>query len=105
MHSLPLHWFVPVGLTVTLPMAFAQSSSAPVTPDSKSTASSSVTRSYRSVFADYRAYSEQPIVSWREANDSVGRVGGWREYAKEARPPQAPDAAAKPDPHAGHAKP
>ena len=43
--------------------------------------------------------------AFKEANDEAGRIGGWREYAKEARQAQKPDAAAKPDPHAGHAKP
>ncbi|MBT9508670.1 hypothetical protein [Rhodoferax sp.] len=105
MHLLPPRWLVPVGLAMVLPMAFAQPSSVPVTTDSKSTAPSTVTLGYRSAFPDYRAYSEQPVVSWREANDSVGRLGGWREYAKEARLPQAADAAATTDPHAGRAKP
>ncbi len=105
MYSFSLHWLVPVGLTVALPMAFAQSSSAPAAPDSRNAAPASVTLSYRSAFADYRAYSEQPVGSWREANDTVGKIGGWREYAKEARQPQAPDAAAKPDPRAVPAKP
>lgn len=85
MHSFSLHWLVPAGLTVALPMAFAQSTSGPATPDPKSAAPSSVTLSYRSAFSDYRAYSEQPVVSWREANDKVGEIGGWRAYAKEAR--------------------
>lgn len=87
MYPFPLHWLVPVGLTVALPMAFAQSSSQPTTPDSKSAAPSSVTLSYRSAFADYRAYSEQPVVSWREANDNVYQIGGWRVYSKEAHQP------------------
>ena len=105
MHLLHSHWLLPMGLALALPMAFAQSSSAQMTPDSKSTAPSPVTFAYRSTFTDYRAYSDQPLGSWREANDSVGRVGGWREYAKEARLPQAQEAAAPPDPQAGHAKP
>ena len=105
MYLFSLHWLLPIGFMVTLPMAFAQSSSQPTTPDSKSAAPASVTLSYRSAFADYRAYNEQAVGSWREANDNVGRIGGWREYAKEARQPQAPDAAAKPDPRAVPAKP
>lgn len=28
--------------------------------------------------------------SWREANDTVGRIGGWRSYAREAQPAAAP---------------
>ena len=37
-----------------------------------------------SAFTGYQAYSEQAVVSWREANDTVGRIGGWRAYAREA---------------------
>lgn len=85
MYSFSLHWLVPVGLTVAMPMAFAQSGSGPATPDRKSAAPSSVTLSYRSAFADYQTYSEPPVVSWREANDNAGKIGGWRVYAKEAR--------------------
>jgi hypothetical protein len=35
------------------------------------------------------AASEKPV-SWREANDSVARIGGWRVYAREAQQPQPP---------------
>jgi hypothetical protein len=40
---------------------------------------------YRSPLADYRKFVEQPVESWREANEQVGRVGGWRAYASEAQ--------------------
>lgn len=37
--------------------------------------------------------------SWREANDAVTRIGGWRAYAREAQQPDPPPAnAAKPAP-------
>lgn len=43
---------------------------------------------------DYRPYRDEPVASWREANDTVGRIGGWKTYAKErmepAEAPQAP---------------
>ena len=89
MYSFLLHRFMPVGLAVVLPMAFAQSGAVPATPDSTSAAPSSVTLGYRSAFTDYSAYSEPPIVSWREANDKVEQIGGWRAYAKEASQPDA----------------
>lgn len=41
--------------------------------------------SYRSAFAGYEAYKEQSVQSWRQANDKVGEIGGWRAYAKEMR--------------------
>lgn len=68
--------------------------------------------SYQSPLADYQRFTEEKLGAWREANDNVGRIGGWREYAKEARQPansgaQAPtDAApaAPRDPRAGDQK-
>jgi hypothetical protein len=69
--------------------------------------------SYRSVLERYQPYSEQPVGSWPEANDTVGRIGGWRAYArevqeaakaKEAAEPKATGPAANPPPH-GHGHP
>lgn len=76
---------------------------------------------HRSVLTTYRANADQPLGSWRQANDTVTRVGGWRAYAREASQPDAPaaaspaasapagtaPAASKPAPagHAGHGKP
>jgi high-affinity Fe2+/Pb2+ permease len=40
---------------------------------------------FKSSFSGYVPYSEQSIESWREANDRVGEIGGWRVYAKEAQ--------------------
>ena len=39
---------------------------------------------YRSAFDGFRRFADQPVGPWREANDTVGRVGGWRAYAREA---------------------
>lgn len=42
---------------------------------------------WRSAFEGYQPHTEAPVASWREANDTVGRVGGWRAYAREAQAP------------------
>ena len=59
---------------------------------------------YESVFARYKSYRDEKTGAWREANETVERVGGWRAYAREAQQPDSttPAAPAKPDPHAGH---
>lgn len=57
---------------------------------------------YQSAFDGYRRYGDQPLQSWREANDAVGRIGGWQAYAREAQGPAAPASAAPPGGHAGH---
>lgn len=72
---------------------------------------------HRSAFATYRAAGEIEVGSWREANDTVARIGGWRAYAREAAQPDAPASAPadptrpppKPGPapasgHGGHGK-
>ena len=60
---------------------------------------------YRSAFEGYQPYTDEKIVNWKEANDNAGRIGGWREYAKEASESQKPEVAAKPDPDAAPAQP
>ncbi len=44
---------------------------------------------YRSALVGYKKLAaESPPVAWRQANDAVGRVGGWRAYAREAQAPE-----------------
>lgn len=96
---------VPGALALLTGAAFAQS-----TADAARTALPSKLQ-YTSPLRAYKAYADQPVESWREANDRVGRIGGWRSYAKEIQTgepakelPQGPaKAPAVPaDPHAGH---
>ena len=60
---------------------------------------------YKSAISTYHPYTDQQVQSWREANDLVGRIGGWRAYAKEkleteqAKP--APEALPHPERHGG----
>lgn len=61
---------------------------------------------YQSVLQGYRSHADPPLQAWREANDRVGRVGGWRAYAREAAAEgtgqDIPSAAGG---HAGHQHP
>ena len=52
------------------------------------------TLSYQSSFAAYRRLDDGQLISWRDANDTVSRIGGWRVYAREAQQPDAAAAAA-----------
>ena len=53
--------------------------------------------SYNSAFTQYRSLGNDKPISWREANDTVTRIGGWRVYAREAQQPDAtPTPAMKP---------
>ena len=44
---------------------------------------------HESAFAQYRRLGEVSVGSWRDANDTVSRIGGWRAYAREARQPDS----------------
>ena len=73
---------------------------------------------YESAFKGYRKLEDQPVTSWRDANDLVHRLGGWKAFAggkvpgdseSSSRPAQSPDKAqpAQPPPataggHTGH---
>ena len=47
-----------------------------------------------SPLARYRPAGEVNVGSWKDANDTVTRIGGWRAYAREGQAPaQAPSAA------------
>lgn len=39
---------------------------------------------YQSPFRDYRPLGEDKNTSWKDANETVGKIGGWRVYAREA---------------------
>jgi hypothetical protein len=50
---------------------------------------------YRSPLAGYKKLAaEAPPVAWRDANDAVERIGGWRAYAREANAAASAPAAA-----------
>ena len=62
---------------------------------------------HESALAGYRRHADVAPVPWREANDTVTRIGGWRVYAREAAepsgaasapPPTAPSGARAPSP-------
>ena len=59
--------------------------------------------SWRSAFDGYQPFSDEKTLSWRQANDTVQGVGGWRAYAREAaQPASAAASGSKPDGSAGH---
>lgn len=49
---------------------------------------------YESSFAQVRRAGDDKPLAWREANDAVAGIGGWRVYAREAQQADLP--AAKP---------
>jgi hypothetical protein len=55
---------------------------------------------YFSVFTRYQPFREQPLSSWKETNDTVGKIGGWRFYARDAQQPETGSSpnGSRPDP-------
>ena len=47
---------------------------------------------YHSVFDDYVSFDYLPDIGWREANDKVGKIGGWRSYARLVQEEQKKEA-------------
>lgn len=102
-----LRWLVRAALCTTAFAAQAQGAGSPTA--TKATRSDPLDAkadvpalSYRSSFSSYRAFSDGKPLSWRESNDAVARIGGWRVYAREAQQPEATptgtDAATAPKP-------
>ena len=58
----------------------------------------------RSAFEGYRAYNDEALSNWKAANENVARIGGWREYARQAQG-EAGTAGTPPRPAAQEAKP
>jgi hypothetical protein len=78
MDSSAFRWLLPAACALTALATFAApadplDASAPVPP-----------LVHRSTLDSYRNLAESPPLNWREANDTVGSVGGWRAYAREA---------------------
>lgn len=63
---------------------------------------------YRSAFEGYRAFSDEKVAPWKDSNDTVGKIGGWKAYAREAQEGQAGSqqtpAPEAPAPHSGRGR-
>jgi hypothetical protein len=76
---------------LAVPAAWAQTPSSRPSPADAGAAVPPLV--FQSPFARYQAFVEQQVGSWKETNDAVGRIGGWRVYAREAREPESGSAA------------
>lgn len=73
MRSYPAFLLYGAFALISLP-AIAQSNSA--TPDPVQSGAREPEMKYESAFERYVPYREQPLATWRDVNDEVGRVGG-----------------------------
>ncbi|MBU1264999.1 MAG: hypothetical protein ACYC1G_05330 [Thiobacillus sp.] len=37
-------------------------------------------------FKQYQGWRDEPLQDWRQANEWVGEIGGWRTYLRESQP-------------------
>ena len=106
-------------ILIVAPLFSVSASHAQTTHDhalmsSPSTAAATALK-FESTMLRYKPMTDQKPGSWRDANDTVNRIGGWRSYLKEAQEPDAKPAVAPaspvepftaapaaPNPHAGH---
>ncbi len=104
-------WLTPAALLLAAWPAHAQTAAPGARPDPLDPQAQVPALVYQSSFTAYRRLGEDKPLSWREANDTVNRIGGWRVYTREAQqaePAAAPASAAsqpgtaKPMPHGRH---
>lgn len=86
-----------VGISAAAVTVHAQPTARASRPDPLDPKASVPPLIYESPFKSYTPLGADKPVSWREANDTVNRIGGWRVYAREAQQPDA-ETAAKPRP-------
>jgi hypothetical protein len=77
--------------------ATAQPAARAARPDPLDPKASVPTLNFESSFSQYRRLGDTQPVSWRDANDTVSRIGGWRVYAREAQQPDPASAATPAD--------
>lgn len=105
-HSL-LRRLTPATLFAAACAAQAQPAPAAARPDPLDPQAKVPALKYESSLGAPRRSVDDKPVPWREANDTVARIGGWRVYAREAQQAEAAAApassgAARPMPHHGH---
>lgn len=92
-------WLLPAMLALASATAAAEGAAAPTplpqrpSADPLDAQAEVPTLVHRSSLATYRRFGDDEAVPWREANNRVARIGGWRAYAREAQAPEAPEGA------------
>lgn len=90
MHRTPCRWLLPAAFALVAAAAQSQPAPRAAAPTDPLDARAAVPPvAYRSSLGEYRRLVDEQPVGWRQANDTVGRIGGWRAYAREASQPAA----------------
>jgi hypothetical protein len=85
MSHLLSRWLLPAGLIAVASSIGAAERNAK--PDPLDPAASAPAAVHRSAFASYQRMRDDKLLPWKQANDEVTRIGGWRSYAREAAQP------------------
>lgn len=89
------HCWLPVAL-----LACSLAAVATERPDPLNASAAVPTFTPPSAFTGYSRHGDTRLQSWKDANDAVGRIGGWRAYAREASQASRPANAAPATPAA-----
>jgi hypothetical protein len=95
----------PPQLTAAVLLACLHWSSAWAQIDTKPevrTPEKSVELVYQSSFQNYQRYSASSVQPWKQSNDTVKDIGGWRAYAKEITQDTDAKASTPTHIHGGH---
>jgi hypothetical protein len=103
MFQIKMHWRLPVALLAVFAAAAAAQTAAPPSAPTRAADPTNPQAQvpaalHMSAFAGYRRHAEPAPTAWKEANDTVTRIGGWRTYAREAAAPAASAPAGKTTP-------
>jgi hypothetical protein len=74
-HAVALAWLATAPFAVLAQAAFSAASASPPV---------AAPPAFKSAFEGYRRFDDTKLVPWRESNDLVGRIGGWKAYARES---------------------
>ena len=96
-HSL-LRWLTPAALFAAALAVAAQTAKPASKPDPLDPKANVPPLAYQSSFTQYHPLGDARPIAWREANDTVARIGGWRVYAREAQQPEPAPPAKAPAP-------
>ena len=69
-----------VSASISASLSYAAAATSPDMADSPTPPTQ-----YKSPFKDYRPLGDDKRTPWRDANDEVGKIGGWREYLRESQ--------------------
>lgn len=74
---------VGIALVAASAGAVAQPSAGPGRPDPMDARAPVPPVVHQSPFAQYRPFAAEVLGTWKAVNDEVGRIGGWKVYARE----------------------